>query len=362
MQFVERFREFVGWCPNAPVLRTATVVLAVPSAAAHSAQPGGREASGRGRIRHGIGIAAGSIRALIGDRHLFWFSLMAGLVILLLIAVEAWFLAHTGSILPLLLDIQAGDTFFLLDTRLFLLQAVCFSAFTLVMAALFLYRSRNGAATTLTIRDAFALVSPHTITLAGLSLLMALTGTFLEAIVTQTWFFGKIVSGITMTVFWLPYAYYFPNVFSSAVFFSAIIIAVDAILFLLALYVIPLIVLENRKLLPAFAGSAALVKKTWQEVLGCILVLGAIILGNAAIALVIGQSPLLLGHDYDFFLSSTRGLFLMTGVCYGFILASGILAAIGSTVTGIAIADLYACGSTGRLPENGMPAEGGPAR
>jgi hypothetical protein len=361
MQFVERFREFASWCPNAPVLRTAAAVLTVPSATAYTAQPGDRATGDRGRIRHGIGIAAGSIRALIGDRHLFWFSLMAGLVILLLIAVEAWFLTHTGSIMPLLPGIQVGDSFLLFDTRLFLLQAVCFSCLTLVMTALFLYRSRNSAAKTLTIRDAFSLVSPHTITLAGLSLLMALTGTILEAIVTQTWFFGRIVSGITMTLFWLPYAYYFSDVFTSAVFFSAIIIAVDAILFLLALYVVPLIVLENRKLLPALAGSAALVKKTWQEVLGCIIVLMAIVLGIAAIALVIGQSPLLLGHDYDFFLSSTRGLFLMTGVCYGFILACGMLMAVGSTVTGIAVTDLYACGSTGRVPER-MPAERGPTR
>ena len=83
--------------------------------------------------------------------------------------------------------------------------------------------------------------------------------------------------------------------------------------------------------------------------LGCLLVLGAIFLGVAAIALLIGQSPLLLNRDYDFFLS--RGQLLMTVVCYGFILACWMLIAVGSTAAGVAIADLYTYGKTGRVPE-----------
>ncbi len=87
-------------------------------------------------------------------------------------------------------------------------------------------------------------------------------------------------------------------------------------------------------------------KKTWREILGCVLVFGAAVLAIVAIAVLIGQSPLLLNHDYDFFLKLSRGQVLMTAVCYGFILACGVLAAVGSTVLGVAITGLYACGAT----------------
>lgn len=45
----------------------------------------------------------------------------------------------------------------------------------------------------------------------------------------------------------------------------------------------------------------------------------------------------------------------MTVACYGFLLASGILMAIGLTVVGIAITNLYAYGKTGRM--TGVPEE-----
>jgi hypothetical protein len=354
----------LGWCPNAPVLRTAPAALVVPSAVAYPVQPGGGPAS-PGRIRRGIGIAGGSMMAMIRNRHLFWFSFLAGLVILFLVAFEAWTVAHIGSALSFLVSIPLGESFLVFDMQLFLLQLCCFSCFTLVLAALVLYRSREGTTTPPSIRDAFDSVSPHAASLAALSVIMALAGTVTGAVVTQTRFFGTIVSGIAMTVFNLPYAYYFPNVLNSAILFSAIVMAVTAFLYLLALYVVPVMVLENKKLVPALFGSVVLMKKTWPEVLGCILVLGAVVLMVAAIALVIGQSPLLLNHDYDFFLQISRGQVLMTAACYGFVVACGALLAVGSTIMGITITDLYACGATGPLhqgPENRIPGGAEPAK
>jgi len=360
----EVIRGWLGWCPNAPVMRTAPAIFAVPSATVKPAQPSGG-AGGSGRIRRGIGIATGSIKTLIRDNRLLWFSFLAGLVILFLIAAEAWTVGHSGSAMPFLVSIPLGESFLVFDTRIFLLQVISLSSFTMILAGLVQYRSREAVPEPLTIREAFSAVSPHTGALAALSIVMALTGTFLTAIATQTQLVGKIVFSILMAVFYLPYAYYLPDVFSSALFFSAIIMAITILQFLLALYVVQGIVRENKGLLPALAGSVALMKKTWREMLGCTLVFGAIVLGVAAIALVIGQLPLLLNHDYDFFLSPSRGQLLMTVVCYGFILACGILMAVGSTVMGIAVTDLYACGKTGpvhRMPETDTPAVAEPAR
>jgi hypothetical protein len=343
----EVIRGWLGWCPNTPVIQTAPAILAIPSAAAHPAQPGsGGAAGGPGHIRRGIGIATGSIKIMVRNRHLLWFSLLAGIVILILIVAEAYIVANSGNALPFLVAIPIIDSFLIVDSRIFLLQAVCLSGFNLLLAGLVLYRSRGSTEKTLTIRDAFSAVNPHAGTLTALSIVMAVAGTILEALATQTQIVGKIVFSITMVIFYLPYAYYLPNILSSALFFSAIIMAVTILQFLMALYVVPVIVLENKRLFPALAGSVALMKTTWREMVGCILVYGTIVVVVAAVALVIGQSPLLLNHDYDFFLQVSRGQALMTVVCYGFLIACGVLLAIGSTVLGITITDLYACGST----------------
>ena len=86
----------------------------------------------------------------------------------------------------------------------------------------------------------------------------------------------------------------------------------NTVLLLLALYVVPVIVLENKGLFMALAGSVRLMKNTWNEMLGCTLIFGAIILMVAAGGLLIGQSPALLNNDYDFFLQMSRGQILMT--------------------------------------------------
>ena len=344
---------WLGLCPRSPVLHAT---IPVPDSAAeilHSGQPGSDDVKGNppGRsIRHGIDIATGSIKILIREKQLLWFSLLAGIVILFLIAAEALIIAVTTgnseSSLPFLAGIPFGNSFLVFDTRLFILQMVCLSCFNLLLAGLILYRSR-GNAEFLTTRDALSTIRPHAGTIAALSIGMTVIGTFTEMVIHQTQFFGKIVSGIDMAVFYLPYAYYIPKLLEAALHFSAIIIAITILQFLLALYVVPVIVLEKKKLLPALAGSAALMKRTWRELLGCGLMLGAIVLGVAAIALVIGQSPHLLNHDYDFFLQISRGQVLMTVACYVFFLACGVLTALGSTALGVAITDLYACGKTG---------------
>jgi len=353
IRVAEVIRGWLGWCPNTPVIQTAPAVLAIPSATAHPAQPGSSgDTGGPGRIHLGIGIATGSIKTMVRNKHLLWFSLLAGLVILFLIVAEAYIVANSGSALPFLVGIPIIDSFLIFDSRIFLLQVICLSCFNLLLAGLVLYWSRGSTGKPLKIRDAFSDISPHTGTFAALSIVMAVAGTILEAFTTQTQIVGKIVFSITMVVFYLPYAYYLPDVLSSALFFSAIIMAVTILQFLLALYVVPVIVLENKRLFPALAGSVSLMKTTWREIIGCILVFGAIILGVAFVALAIGQSPLLLNHDYDFFLQISRGEVLMTAVCYGFVLACGILMAVGSTVLGIAVADLYAFGTTGKVRKN----------
>ena len=87
--------------------------------------------------------------------------------------------------------------------------------------------------------------------------------------------------------------------------------------------------------------------------LGCLIVFGLIVLGVFAVGVLIGQSPALLNHDYDFFISRSRGYLPMMVVCYGFIVACWVLMAAGFTAAGVAIADLYQVGKRSGI--SGIP-------
>ena len=347
---------WLGLCRKAPALHAATAVMLGDGGTYQSAEHGdGGRTGGPARVRYGIGIAVGSIRALFHDRMLRWFSFLAGLVILSLIAAEGWSMTHFDSLLSSYVWIPVGDSALtLFDLRLFLIEVICLSGFTLVLAALVNYRNAKNNGVPVSFRGAFSRVSRHAGTLAALSVTMAFVATLLLELTAQNEMTGQIEFALSMALFWLPYAYYFaPNGIFSALFFSFRIMVVNIILFLLALYVVPVIVLEGKELLSAFVGSVRLIRMTWRELLGCTLVFAAIILGVAAIGLLIGQSPALLSYDYDVFLQMARGQLLMTAACYGFLLGCGILMALGLAVLGVAAADLYGCARSASTSQEG---------
>ena len=379
MEIMSVCKQYLGWCPNAPAIRTAPAVLVVPPENIHPAQPGdGGSAGSPGRIRYGISIAVGSLKAMFRDRQLLRFTFLSGLVMLFLIAVEeyiatqnAYIVRHLDNSLsfmisyppedPLIvydtrffdMNIPFGNSNFSFDIRLFVIEMVCLFCFAVLLAGLVIYRTGKGTYRPPTIRESIAGVRTHATTLAALSVTMALSGSVLDAIIFQTQFFGKIVFTIEMAVFNLPYAYYLQGEpIYMALFYSFKIMFINIVLFLVALYVVPVIVLEKKGLVPALTGSVSLMKKTWRELLGCAVIYSAIVLGVAAVALVIGQSPYLLNHDFDFFINMSRGQPLMMTVCFLFLTGCWVMMAAGFTAGGIAITDLYACGKTNQVPEN----------
>jgi hypothetical protein len=379
MEFMSVCKKYLGWCPNAPAIRTVPAVLMVPPENIHPAQPSdGGSAGSPGRIRYGVSIAVGSLKAMFQDRLLLWFTFLSGLVMLFLIAVEeyiatqnAYIVTHLDNSLsfmisyppedPLIvydtrffdMNIPFGNSNFSFDIRLFVIEMVCLFCFAVLLAGLVIYRTGKGTNRPPTIRESIAGVRTHATTLAALSVTMALSGTVLDVIIFQTQFFGKIVFTIEMAVFNLPYTYYLQGEpIYMALFYSFKIMFINIVLFLVALYVVPVIVMEKKGLVPALTGSMSLMKKTWRELLGCAVIYSAIVLGVAAVALVIGQSPYLLNHDFDFFINMSRGQPLMMTVCFLFLTGCWVMMAAGFTAGGIAITDLYACGKTNQVPEN----------
>ena len=311
------------------------------------------------------------------DRELFRFTFLSGLVMLFLIAVEDYIAMQNANIVTQLdnslsfiigfppenslivydtrffnIGIPFGNSYFSFDIRLFAIEMFCLFCFTVLLAGLVIYRTGKNTFRPPTIRESIAGVSALVHPLAALSVTMALFGAILDAILFQTQFFGKIFFTIEMAVFNLPYAYYLQGEpIYMALFFSFKIMFINIILFLVALYVVPVIVLEKKGLVPALTVSVSLMKKTWRELLGCAVIYGAIFLGVAAIALVIGQSPYLLNHDFDFFINMSRGQLLMMTVCFLFLSGCWAMMAAGFTAGGIAITDLYAYGKTDQVPE-----------
>lgn len=336
---------WLGLCRKAPVFRTAPVELVSESGTSPAMQPAGSgPAPAPGSMGDGIRIATGSIRALFRERSLWWFVLLSGLIMLALLAKEWWDLPHMacGPSFSVAVPLETKllvNAFMVFDVSILLLEMVCLSCFTLVLAGLVLHRYNRGLSPA-TIRESFTGINGHAGSLLALSLFLAVIAWLLFEVISQFRLFGGIVSAVSRAVFHLPYATYFPDDFSAALFFWFLLMFINLAVLVIALQIIPGIVLGNKRFFPAIASALSLLKRNWREFTGCAVVFGLIVLAATAVALIIGQSPLILGHDYDFFLQISRGQVLMTAVCYGFIIACWALMAAWLTAAGVAAADL----------------------
>jgi len=357
---------WLGLCRKRPVMQTTTAVMLGEAETTPPVQPdAGGAAADLGGVRCGIGIATGSIRTVIMDWQLRRFTAIAGLVIIALTIVEGGLLTHREISRPFLFSVNFHDVDMVINMLDILVLAIFLFCFSIMQAALVLYRNGNRTDRKRTAREAYTGAWAHAGPLAALSAVMAIAGILLFEGIRHGQYFGKIFGSIDHALFFLPYAYYIPDIPGNALYHTYQYMILFSLLFLLALYVVPIIVLEKREVRPAVAGSVRLMGKTWQELLGCILVLGAILIVISLVALLIGQSPALLNYDYDFFLQMSRGQVPMTVACYGFLLTCGALMATGLTALGVAVADLYAHGKPGPVcpaPESNTPAVGEPSR
>ncbi|MFA5237880.1 MAG: hypothetical protein WC362_08520 [Methanoregula sp.] len=336
--------RWLGLCPKAPTLRTAPAVLLVLPETVRADRPDGSGPADRpGRVRQGVSIAAGSLRTMVRDRHMLWFSLLSGLLMIFLFAL---IYGTRGNIYydPFLIRILLGDFILWFDPRLIPILAFCLFCFTFLMAGLILYRNANSTDHPHTIWEGFAGARAHAGSLAALSIALALAGTILIAVVTS-----DNLTGISFQVMgaFLPYPWFLsggPGLTITFWLFGSILF-VTIILILALLYVVPVIVLENKGLVPALAGSVTLIRKTWHEMLGGLLVYGALVLLVGIISLVLCQSLSLYNYDPGFW--NSQGLMPIMTLCSEIILfCFTILMAVCSTAAGVAIADLYRVGKS----------------
>ncbi|MDP2797560.1 MAG: hypothetical protein Q8N94_08650 [Methanoregula sp.] len=347
----EIIRRHLGWCPQAPTLHTASTVLSTQPVTVNPLEPDGG-AGGSGRIGRGTRIAIGSIKTLIRNKQLLWFSFLTGLVMAFMFIIQ-YGLHLLGTYPYYVIDLPR----WLVLT--FVIDLVSVFILTVLLAGLVLSISPGECGGPVSFRKGLSRTKGYLRPLTNWSVLIALLGT---AIYVPFHYFGYMRFTLYPVLDQFPFNFIlFPEVYStgpiggtyailSAVTSIVVVSGINIILLLLTLFVIPLLVLENRRLPEAVAGSATLMKKVRVELSACFLLLILLVSVAAMTSLlfrvvygVIAPDMLLFWYPGDTWIAAA--------VLY-MLLLCGIIFVI-STIAGIAAVNLYTYAKTGRLP--GMP-------
>jgi hypothetical protein len=349
-QISEIIQKWTGWCPNAQTIRTSSTILSTPPFTLHPAQPDGG-AGGSGRIARGAGLVAGSIKTLIRDKQLLWFSLLTGLVMLFMFTA-----AYTLHVLGTYPCPMLGYPVWL--TLAFAIELITVFCINFLLAGLILSVSQKKSGRISTFREGLVQAKSHWQSIAGWSLGMAVAGTAL--VVMEFQYFGdynftifQVMNQFPFNFILLPEHYHIgpiggPYHIFSAVTFTIYAMIINLILFVLTLFVVPAIVLENKRIPAAIAESISLFKKTWGEIIICLLLFGLILLGISLTSLMFRLVYGIVSPEMLLFWYPGDGW--ITGAAL-YMLAWCILAFIGSTAIGIATRNLYSFGKTGRMPD-----------
>lgn len=369
---------WLGLCRKPPALHLRTGMDIPPEHTLGDCPAGGT--GGPGTIRRGAGAAASGIKTLVRNPQLLGFPLFFALVLLVLSLMEGVLTTITSSlewrafIDPSISQLRFSvDPFltrwwpgFYPDTALSLYSFAMTAAQTLIveivtifclvflLAGLVLsFPSQNGGA--VSCRQGLSRVKKYKKPLAVWSVIMALAGTlsfiifqyycmlspvivqFLSCVLSQQNPFNYVINP-NVPVSILPGVVAELSLVSiyTGLIDTLILSAINVLLFILTLFVVPLIVLEQKSAKEAFSESVALIKKVWPEVAACILTLGSLacaaFLASLLFPAVAGEN-LAIGHW------PPPAGWLVAGMLY--VLTLTILVVFLITAGGIATRDLY---------------------
>jgi hypothetical protein len=339
----------MGWCPNAPAVRTASTIFSLPPLTLHTDEPDG--GGGRsGRIDRGIKIAAVSIKILKRNRQMLWFSLLTGLVLAFM------FTAQYGIRLLGTYPYDAIDfpRWLVLTFAINLVSVFCL---TVLLAGQLLSISSEDPGRAISFREGLFRTKRYLKPLFAWSLIIAFAGTTIYTLISN---FQLIPFNLYQVLDQFPFNFILlPEYYSrgpiagtyamlTGVTFMILATGINIVLFILTLFVVPLLVLENRPLQEAVSGSFSLMKNVWGEIIVCFLLFGLVLTGVSLISLLFRVvygfvAPHMLLFWYP------GGAWIAAAVL--FMVALCALAVIISTIAGIAIFNLYTYGKAGRIPD-----------
>ncbi len=215
----------------------------------------------------------------------------------------------------------------------------------------------------------------YLIPLAGWSVVVALAGTLIFKICEYSSELNRIIWGSLLCVqsqfpfnFVLEPFQYVPFLqpdnwwfVSFALDNTLILFAITVFLFVLTLFVVPLLVLERKSLKEAVLGSCTLMKKIWGEVAACVLGLGMVVFAVSLLILLFNFSGVGYGwwDSGQIYTSFTFPSNAWAAAALLYVLALSGLTLVAVTVGGIASLDLYRLAKTGQKPgsvETELPA------
>ncbi|MDD5143914.1 DUF6159 family protein [Methanoregula sp.] len=320
MRFSEIVRHHLGWCPNArsvgtiPAARTnAPVSIDLPS-------PDGGE-GGPGRIDKGFRLAIGSIKILLRNLRLLWFSFLTGLVMIFSLATNLYIqvvsganpLPGTGLIMnsPAVL-VAKGSLLWLALTFVTTFISTFLNYF--LIGGLIICVSFILSGKTISLKEGLARAWDRRVSLAGWAAVGAFVGTASAFIISNE------TGNILVTLLAMGAIFLF---------------------FVLTMFVLPAIVIDNRGLVPAIEDSVSLFGKMWGEVIVCFGFFFLILF----VVYVIFLIPIILIGFSSGVTSSAGFAVILT------ILVLMVLMFIGSTILSIATLGLYTTGRSGALPQ-----------
>ena len=364
----ETAEHWFGLCRKPPLVHTSQADIVNLPEPAHEGRPDGG-AGGPKTIRRGIGAALSGTKTLVRNRQLFWFTLLAGLV-LAGNAIGQGALRYISRIMQPDIIVSYVQDFLLGFATLFCL--------VFLLAGLFMSipSKKDGSASFF---EGLAGAKKYRKAIFLWSLVLALAAMLLERIYVYLaiiWFphelgflytFGDgfFVSTITQfpfnwTLDWdmlteIPgygrrslLLWIYPFGFLETLHFSAITL----LLFVLTPFVVPLVVLEQKTLREAVVGSFAMMKKIWAGIAACALFLGVIVSGVFLTYLLV-QAASGIVSPYDTVTFHPHGTWIAVALLYDLALLS--IAFVVATVGGIAALDLYTDAKTGQISVSPEP-------
>jgi hypothetical protein len=351
--------HWLGLCRKPPVFRASQAdIVNLPESAYEGSPDGG--AGGSGTIRRGIGAALSGTKTLIHNRQLFWFTLLAGLVLVgntLGLSVLPYIrkIMQTGIIGGLVLEFVIE--FATLFCLVFLLAGLALSTSSEKEGSASFFAELAGAKK---FQKAIFLWS-FILALAGMLLFSIYNYSFVWS--PPLWF--NIVAPLEFFLFdtlsqfpfnltpYPPTAIFtelpgygrslllgvYPGLMGALIFS-----AINLLLLVLTPFVVPFIVLEQKTLRVAVMGSFAMMKKIWIEVAACAVFLGVVVYGVFLTYLLVQAAHGIVSpSEVVFYPPSDMGIAAL-GLLYD--LALFCIAFVVATVGGIAALDLYISAKT----------------
>jgi hypothetical protein len=284
----EVIRDWLGWCPDAQILKTSQTGISAPPLVNPTILPDGAS-SGSGRIRRGKDLAKESIEILVRNRRLLWFSFLILLTFIFTIVTDLYirFISGTNAfpgVTNSLAILRAALTFIAALIEHFV--------FFYLAAGLIICVSHIPLGNSITIRE-------------GLS---------------QAWYHKRFIAGWTImgALLWI-------SVGSFAIGF-----------YLITVFALPAIVLDNKDLIAAVRESIFIFQRMWVETYVSFAIILLITIGFVIITLFsLGQVAFAYG-------------LINRGIIAGMIsLVVPVLMAIGLVIMGIATFFLYTYEKTG---------------